>query len=133
MSSNKILALVIYLVILAFLTLNPWIHPDSSPISDFISWDKIDHSIAYCIMSLWLMSVYSFRSRQLAVALMAFLTSSLTGLFFEYLQLWFTSTREFSYLDVMANVFGAALGVMLYKCYLLYTRNAPRVLNKNGF
>ncbi len=40
---------------------------------------------------------------------MILLTSSLVGVFFEYCQLWFTSTRTFSYQDAVANIFGALL------------------------
>lgn len=126
MSSYKTLALVNFLIILAFLNLNPWILPDSSPAIGNIAWDKIDHLIAYCILSLLLMSVYSFHKRRSTVAFMVLLTSFATGLFFEYCQLWFTSTRQFSYYDVMANVFGAVLGVTLYGVLLLYTKKCAK-------
>ena len=43
--------LSIYLIILAFLSLNPWLHPDSSLAIGNIAWDKIDHATAYCILS----------------------------------------------------------------------------------
>lgn len=125
MSSYKI-ALVIYLVILAFLNLNPWILPDSSLAIGNIAWDKIDHVIAYCLLSLLLMSAYSFHKWRLATAFIAFLVSSGIGLLLEYCQLWFTSTREFSFYDIVANTFGAALGVILYQCYILYGNNTPK-------
>jgi len=48
--------LSIYFVMLAFLSLNPWLRPDSSPAIGNIAWDKIDHAAAYCLLSLLLMS-----------------------------------------------------------------------------
>lgn len=120
------LLLSIYFVILAFLSLNPWVHPDSSLAIGNIAWDKIDHVAAYCLLSLLLMWAYGFHKQQRMVSLMILLTSSLAGVFFEYCQLWFTSTREFSYYDAAANVFGAVLGVLLFWCYLFVAKKHTR-------
>ena len=110
--------LSIYLITLAFLSLNPWLHPDSSLAIGNIAWDKIDHATAYCVLSLLLMTVYRSHKPLWVVSFVVLLTSPLVGVLFEYCQLWFTSTREFSYYDVIANVFGAVLGVTLFWCYL---------------
>jgi len=110
--------LSIYFAILAFLSLNPWLHPDSGQAIGNIAWDKIDHTAAYCLLSLLFMSTYRRYKQQWVVSLMALLTCSLMGVLLEYCQLWFTSTREFSYYDAVANVFGAVLGVALFWCYL---------------
>jgi len=110
--------LSIYLIILAFLSLNPWLHPDSSLAIGNIAWDKIDHAIAYCVLSLLLMTVYKSHKPLGVVSFMVLLTSFLVGVLFEYCQFWFTSTREFSYYDAIANSFGAVLGVTLFWCYL---------------
>ena len=112
--------LAIYFVMLAFLSLNPWLRPDSSQTIDNIniSRDKIDHVAAYGLFSLLFMSAYRRHKQQWVVSFMVLLTSSLVGVLFEYCQLWFTSTRQFSYYDAIANVFGAVLGVTLFWCYL---------------
>jgi VanZ family protein len=110
--------LSIYFVILAFLSLNPWLHLGSSLEIGNITWDKISHAAAYCLLSLLLMSAYRCYKQQWVVSFMVLLTCSLVGVLFEYFQLLFTSTREFSYYDAIANVFGAVLGVTLYWCYL---------------
>ena len=114
--------LSIYFVILAFLSLNPWFHPDSSLAIGNIAWDKIDHATAYCVLSLLLMTVYRSHKPLWVVSFMVLLTSPLVGVLFEYCQLWFTSTREFSYYDAVANVFGAVLGVTMFCCYLFVAR-----------
>ena len=110
--------LTVYLVILAFLSLNPWLHPDSSPAIGNIAWDKIDHTFAYCGLSLLLLSTYRHHKQLWRISFIVLLASALIGVLFEYCQLWFTATRQFSYDDALANVFGAALGVILFWCYL---------------
>ena len=110
--------LSIYFVILAFLSLNPWLHPDSGQALGNIAWDKIDHAAAYGLLSLLLMSTYRFHKQQWIISFMVLLTCSLVGVLLEYCQLLFTSTREFSYYDAVANAFGAVLGVALFWCYL---------------
>jgi len=109
--------LLIYIVILAFLSLNPWLHPDSSPAIGAIAWDKLDHSAAYGGLSVLLMWTYKNHHQQGLVSLSVWLAGSMIGTLFEYCQLWFTSTREFSYYDAAANVFGALVGVLLFRCY----------------
>jgi VanZ family protein len=111
-----------YFVILAFISLNPWLLPGTGLAVANIAWDKIDHAAAYCLLSLLLISACRYHSHQWVVSFMILLTSSLLGVFFEYCQLWFTSTREFSYYDAVANVFGAVLGVTMFCCYLFVAR-----------
>ena len=121
-SLSKMRVLSIYFVILAFLTLNPWLHLDFGLAIGNIAWDKIDHAAAYCLLSLLLMSVYSYHKQQWVVSFMILLACSLLGALFEYFQLWFTSTREFSYYDAAANVLGAVLGVALFWFYLFVAK-----------
>ena len=109
--------LVVYLVILAFLSLNPWLHPDPSSAIGNIAWDKIDHTAAYCGLSLLLLLTYRQHPQLRWISVIVLLASALIGVLFEYCQLWFTSTRQFSYDDALANVFGAVLGVILFWCY----------------
>ena len=109
--------LTIYFVILVFLSLNPWLHPDSSQAIGSIAWDKVDHFAAYCLMSLLFLSIYRRHKLQWVVSLLVLITCSLVGILLEYSQLWFTLTRQFSYYDAIANVFGAVLGLTLFWCY----------------
>jgi VanZ family protein len=110
--------LSIYFIILAFLSLNPWLHPASSQAIGNIAWDKIDHAAAYCLLSLLLMTAYRYHKQQWMVSFMVLLICFLVGVLFEYCQLWFTSTRQFSYHDAIANICGTVLGVTLFWCYL---------------
>ncbi|MFI3158276.1 MAG: VanZ family protein [Methylococcaceae bacterium] len=109
---------MIYFIILVFLSLNPWLRPDSSPSIGNITWDKVDHAAAYCLLSLLLLFAYRCHKHQRVVSFLVLLTCPLVGVLLEYCQLWLTSTREFSYFDAIANVFGAVLGVTLFWCYL---------------
>ena len=111
--------LPIYIVILVFLSLNPWLHPDSSLAIGNIAWDKLDHAAAYGGLALLLMSLFRRHRRQWIISVKVLLLCCLVGILIEYCQLWFTSTRQFSYSDAGANVFGAILGVSLFWCYLL--------------
>jgi hypothetical protein len=79
MSLNKMYVVSIYFVILGFLSLNPWLHPDSSLAIENLAWDKIDHAAAYCLFSLLLRSAYRFHKQQWVVSLMVLLTCSLSG------------------------------------------------------
>jgi VanZ family protein len=109
--------LSIYFVVLIFLSLNPWVRPDSSQAIGNIAWDKVDHFAAYCLMSLLFLSMYRRHRPQWTVSFLVLLACSLVGVLLEYSQLWFTVTREFSYFDAIANVFGAVLGLTLFWCY----------------
>ena len=110
--------LLIYGGILAFLSLNPWIRPDSNPAIGYIGWDKIDHTIAYGILSFLLMSVYKPHKRRPGmVSFVVLLTCSLAGIVLEYCQLWFTSSRQFSFEDAGANALGSLIGLVLFWSY----------------
>lgn len=111
-----------YFVFLAFISLNPWLNLDFGLAFGNIAWDKIEHAAAYCLLS-WLL-VWEFRrhKRQWVVSFMVLLACILVGVLFEYCQLWLTSTREFSYLDAAANVFGAGLGLALFWCCLFVVK-----------
>lgn len=109
--------LLIYGGILTFLSLNPWLRPDSSSAMGYIPWDKIDHSIAYSILSFLLISAYKPHKRSGMTTFIVLLSCSLVGLLFEYCQLWFTSTRQFSYEDVGANALGGLIGLALFWSY----------------
>ena len=42
----------LYLLALAFLSLNPWLRPSSAPAPGGLPWDLIDHAIAYAGLAL---------------------------------------------------------------------------------
>ena len=93
--------------------------PDPSLAIGTITWDKIDHAIAYSGLSLLLMLAYRHHRPLWQMSLIVLLTCTLVGVLLEYCQLWFTSTREFSYYDALANSVGAAIGIILFWCYAL--------------
>jgi len=114
--------LLIYLIILGFLSLNPWLLPDSKLAMGFIAWDLLDHAAAYGLLSVLMTIAFRQQCRPLMMTSIVILTSSLIGVLFEYGQYWFTSTRQFSFYDAVANVFGAVLGMAVLWFFLLYRK-----------
>ncbi|MDD5411248.1 MAG: VanZ family protein [Methylobacter sp.] len=107
--------LLFYLVVLGFLSLNPWLRPNPEQAIGFIAWDLLDHAVAYGLLSVLLMSAFIKRRRSLAMTFMVVVAASLIGVLFEYCQYWFTSTRQFSFYDAVANIFGSVLGVAAFQ------------------
>ncbi|MDP1774673.1 MAG: VanZ family protein [Methylobacter sp.] len=114
--------LLIYLIILGFLSLNPWLLPDSKLAMGFIAWDLLDHAAAYGLLSVLMTIAFRQQCRPLMMTSIVILTSSLIGVLFEYGQYWFTSTRQFSFYDAVANVLGAVLGMAVLWFFLLYRK-----------
>ena len=118
--------LIIYFAALIFLTLNPWIRPDSSAAIGNIYWDKIDHAIAYGLLAWLILLALKFYKRLWLAAILGVLITSCIGLFLEYCQLWLTANRMFSFEDACANVFGALLGVTLFCCYRIFVDDSTK-------
>ena len=116
MALSRIILLV-YFIILAFLTFNPWVLPESSAVAG-IGWDKLDHAAAYSGLSFLVLLSYGTRKTSRNDLLVAFLICSSIGFLFEYFQLWFTSNRQFSFYDAIANVLGALFGLAVFWGYL---------------
>ena len=118
--------LLSYLIILGFLSLNPWLLPDSKPAVGLITWDLLDHAAAYALLSVLMMIVFRQQFRPLVMTSIVILASSLIGVFFEYSQYWFTSVRQFSFYDAVANVFGAVLGVVIFWRAWIYRKHLEK-------
>lgn len=91
-------------VLVVYFSLAP--HPPE-PLS-FDNADKLEHLLAYAVLSLWLNQLYpSALSRaRVAVALVAL------GVGVEYVQGW-TGYRMFDVLDMLANSVGVLIGWLL--------------------
>jgi VanZ family protein len=113
---------LIFLIILSFLSLNPWLRPDSSQAIGFISWDLLDHAAAYALLSVLMMLAFRQQEKLWMIASIVIPASSLIGILLEYCQYWFTVNRQFSFFDAAANVCGAALGVIVFWGVLIYRR-----------
>jgi VanZ family protein len=103
---------LIFLIILGFLSLNPWLLPDPAQAVGFITWDLLDHAAAYGLLSVLMMLAFRRQERLWLMAGTVILASGLTGVLLEYGQYWFTANRQFSFSDATANVCGAVLGVI---------------------
>jgi VanZ family protein len=106
--------LIFYIGTVIFLTLNPWIRPDSGTAIGFITWDLVAHASAYGTLSVILILTFIKHGTPLAVTALVILACGFSGIFLEYCQYWFTSTRQLSLYDAIANFTGAILGAMAF-------------------
>lgn len=107
--------LLIYLVIICFLSLNPWLLPGSGRVIGFVTRDMLDHAAAYNGLSLlMLMSLKKWQQPAAVKIFVVLVSCGSIGILLEYCQYWFTSTRHFSFHDIIANIFGAALGLFCF-------------------
>lgn len=113
-----------FLIILGFLSLNPWLRPDSTQAAGFISWDLLDHAAAYSLLSVLMMLAFRQQNRPRMMASIVILAASLVGVLLEYCQYWFTATRQFSLFDAAANVFGAVVGVIAFWSAQVYRKRS---------
>ncbi|MFZ4701279.1 MAG: VanZ family protein [Candidatus Methylumidiphilus sp.] len=109
----------VYIASLAFLSLNPWFRPDSRQAIGFITWDLVDHAVAYGLMAFLLLSAFKNPAKGVIPSLVTLLLSGLLGLLLEFGQFWFSPGRTFSLSDAYANVFGSCLGVAAFWCVRL--------------
>lgn len=109
--------LFLYLLILAFLSLNPWVRPSDTKALGLIAWDKVGHAAAYGLLTILIIFAYSKPARGFYSVVIAVIVAAGIGIFAEYCQAWFTSTRSFSWLDASANSLGAVTGAVGYWIY----------------
>lgn len=89
---------------------------DSKPIVDISNLDKVQHVLAYMILSVsWLISRDAkFNAIPYLIILIA---CCLFGIIIEVLQGRLTTYRSASLLDVTANSLGIALGFIVFKAF----------------
>jgi len=115
---------LIFLIILGFLSLNPWLRPDSNLAIGLIPWDLLDHAAAYSLLSVLMMFAFTRQKRPWVMTSIVILASGLIGVFLEYCQYWFTVNRQFSFFDAAANICGAMLGVIVFWGVLIYRKRS---------
>ena len=106
--------LILYIALVVFLSLNPWLKPDSSAAFGFLTWDMIAHAGAYGGLAMVLMLALIRRGTGLAITALVILVCGLGGILMEYCQSWFTLTRQLSMHDAAANFMGAVLGASAF-------------------
>jgi len=108
--------LACYLSVLMFMSLNPWVRPESG---GDIWWDKIDHAVAYAGLAILVFScskrakVWHVRSA-VAAWPSAMMISFLIGAALEIAQSVLTVNRSGSLADVAANAMGVLLGFVVF-------------------
>jgi VanZ family protein len=123
---NTLYLLVAYILVLTFLSLNPWVLPGSTVAFGHVTWDKIEHTIAYGAFAGLILYVFKFVKRKLLASITVLLVCSIIGIGLEFCQYWFTSTRNFSLGDAGANVLGACLGVLGFWWYSLFEQSRSK-------
>jgi VanZ family protein len=116
--------LVLYLVVLLFLSLNPWILPPST--ESIFSPDKLDHAVAYgglVILTYFCISrsAHKFKNNPKLIWSIAIVIAVSTGILIEIAQSKLTSNRTGSMEDALANAIGALIGLVAFaavKCML---------------
>jgi VanZ family protein len=69
------------------------------------------------VLSLMFMLSYGITKPSRKSTISVLLICSMIGVLSEYFQLWFTTTRQFSYYDMISNVLGSLLGVAVFWAY----------------
>ena len=117
---------VLYVFIITYLSLTPIEHKIPENIWD---WDKASHFTAYLLLAIFVKKVH-IRFSYLTCVITCFSYSFII----ECIQ-YFIPDRMFDILDLLANVLGAILGVILYyliieKCFSRWSGVAAKVDNK---
>lgn len=125
LSGGRVLYAVLacYLLVLGFLSLNPWLRPVTRP--GMLSPDKFDHALAYGGLAVILYAVLRIRLLRHGPQawLAALLGASAIGVLVEIAQTLFTTNRTGSIEDAVANVIGAAFGLVAYRIVSLLLRS----------
>lgn len=74
--------------------------------------DKLYHAAAYIIMG-FVWGVYLLHQSKRNYILISFLIGALFGIIIELLQVTLTSYRSFDFFDIIANILGLCLGLIL--------------------
>lgn len=112
-----------YLLVLAFLSLNPWLRPEST--GELIAADKLDHALAYGGLAVLIYLCFA-PPRCMRTRVWALAGAMLAGVAIEVGQSLFTSSRSGSVEDVVANAIGALAGLVVFRFgEFLYSRWRP--------
>ena len=105
-----LLLLVAFTVLVTVLSLRSF----STPPQFFSSQDKVGHFIAYALLAWLACQALGNRLQKQSTLVFAFLYASVTGSILELLQAQLTSTRQGDWFDILANLFGALTGCVIF-------------------
>jgi VanZ family protein len=90
---------------------------------DFISTDKLAHAIVYGIFS-WLIVYGVKKSGQVPpkIWFSAILLASVYGVLMEILQYYFFPGRYFELLDILADIIGAFIGILVFRFFSTFVK-----------
>jgi VanZ family protein len=106
-------------ILILLLCLAPADQLPETTLWDFLSVDKIAHCVLFGGLSLFLIvgfrRQYSYSYLRYHSKSTAFLLASAYGLFIEILQLFSSTGRSFEWQDIVADTFGSALGISVFR------------------
>lgn len=109
---------IIWTILLIFLSLLPGKSMPSFSIADIFAIDKVGHLFFYAtLVFLWLNGFHKGGRYSLFLVSVVFLAAFLLGVMLELSQALFSSGRNFDILDVLANFFGCAVGVLIFNFF----------------
>ncbi len=101
-----------------FLSANPGINLPES-FWDLLAIDKLAHAFVYGVLSCLLL--YSFflndQKNIQKMKMISIIISSIYGILMEIMQYLFFPNRYFEFLDILANIIGAIIGVSIYRYF----------------
>lgn len=104
--------------LLAILSLMPNDRMPKFSWADLWSPDKFGHVIFYCIFSYLIMYALHRQKERIKsgrVIFIGVLTACTYGLLMEFLQRFFSPSRYFELLDIIANIIGSFTAILIYK------------------
>lgn len=112
---KKFIPALIWAILIGSLSLMPSSEIPKIDIWDFLHVDKIGHAIFYMIMSALL--CYGFLDKNIkdeTIYWISGLISILYGIGIEVLQFYMSFGRAFEILDIIANISGAFIGLIIF-------------------
>ena len=86
---------------------------------DFISWDKVGHVGVYCILTILLLrGFYQKNAKEdlsTTLSTLMVVISSIYGISMEIVQYSFFPGRFFEVMDIIANIIGSLIGLIIFK------------------
>lgn len=114
---------IIWALIILYLSSSPNIQLPPS-FWDFLAVDKLGHLVFYGILA-FLIAFAFFKSADVIkkkLLLKSLILSSFYGICLEIMQYSFFPNRHFEILDIIANISGSLIGILIFKYIFLKTR-----------
>ena len=117
LEANALLIALSITILIAFLSI---VNLARIASKELVLNDKLNHTIAYFFMALSWLFAFQKKKRHSLKEMHIIVLCILFGILMEFLQWGFTSYRNASYLDVLANSFGVLIA---YRTFYFFQKN----------